>query len=147
MMLMIKAIVDYRIGQVLRIEELFVAIGNDRGLWCHAHAFENLFVGRIDFAITIHLITKNIGKDKCNWRDVRSNDSNVGLIDFQDSQAFLLWLGRGNKSRDNSLLHVRSGRVGQDIMVFFAQNADAQGSRQGLAIGSSNDNQIIFFGK
>ena len=105
-MLVVKAVIDNGVWQVLRVEELLVTVGNDRGFWCHPHAFENLFIGCVDFAIAVHLITENIGKDKGNWRDIGGDDGYVGLVNFQNGQPFLLWLGCGDKRRNDSLLHV-----------------------------------------
>ena len=55
--------------------------------------------------------------------------------------------GGCNKGRNDSLLHVRAGRVSQNLFILRAQDSGTQGCSEGLAVSPGNDDQVVAFTK
>ena len=106
-----KTVVDNRVWQVAAVEELLVTIGNHGCLGCPPYPREDFIVGGVGFALTDHLVTKNVGKDEGHRFNNLGSPHHVVLVNLEDCEPLSVGAGGRNKGRNDSLLHVRAGRV------------------------------------
>ena len=107
-----KTVVDNWVWQVAAVKELFVTINDHGRLGCPPYPRQDFVVGGVGFTVTVHLVTKNVGKDEGHRFNKLGHLHHVGLVNLEDCEPLSVGAGGRNKGRNDSLLHVRAGRVG-----------------------------------
>ena len=80
-----KAVIINRIGQLPRTENRRIPVSKHDSGGIKRDTIQNFLVSRVKLTIAVHLVTENIGQHKRFRLQLRGNGSDIGFVDFLNS--------------------------------------------------------------